>query len=148
MVPFLADVEYSNSKDVNWRERLVYPVTGLNNRLRAAVHLADSEIGLVPGESVYITEKVMPSYGYMSRRHQQLVGSEFLGDVVALGKKDKRGVRNEDLTRLTFSDESFDVVLSFDCFEHMPDFCAGMREMARVTKPGGLNLQAPWMLPT
>jgi hypothetical protein len=42
-VKFRADFAYSNGTDVNWREWLVCPVTGLNNRLRAAVHLADSE---------------------------------------------------------------------------------------------------------
>ena len=118
LVDFRADFAYAHGEDVNWREWLVCPVTGLNNRLRAAVHMADSELGLIPGESTYITEQVTPLYEYLSKRHAGIVGSEFLGDVVAYGSRDKRGVRNEDLTRLTFPDESFDVVLSFDCFEH------------------------------
>jgi hypothetical protein len=51
-VKFRADFAYSNGTDVNWREWLVCPVTGLNNRLRAAVHLADSELGLLPQVAV------------------------------------------------------------------------------------------------
>lgn len=143
-VDFKADFAHAHGENVNWREWLVCPVTGLNNRLRAAVQLVDSEVGLIPHESIYITEQVTPLYEFLSRRHGNIVGSEFLGDAVACGSRDKRGVRNEDLTALTFPDESFDVVLSFDCFEHMPDFCAGMREMARVTKPGGRMM---WSVP-
>jgi hypothetical protein len=44
-VNFLADFAYSSGGNVNWRERLVCPITGLNNRIRAAVHLMDSELG-------------------------------------------------------------------------------------------------------
>jgi SAM-dependent methyltransferase len=143
-VNFRADLLYSDGLNVNWRERLICPVTGLNNRLRAAVHLADSEIGIITDESIYITERVTPLYQYLRAHHAQLVGSEYLGAEVRLGMQDERGVRNEDLTRLTFPDDSFDVVLSFDCFEHMPDFCGGMREMARVTKPKGRMM---WSVP-
>jgi SAM-dependent methyltransferase len=143
-VAFAADFAYAHGDDVNWREWLVCPVTGLNNRLRAAVHLADGELGLLPGEAVYLTEQVTPLYSFLRRRHPALAGSEFLGDAVPRGAQDVRGVRNEDLTQLTFPDESFDAVLSFDCFEHMPDFAAGMREVSRVIKPGGRMM---WSVP-
>jgi SAM-dependent methyltransferase len=143
-VKFRADFTYSNGTDVNWREWLVCPVTGLNNRLRAAVHLADSELGLLPSDAVYLTEQVTPLFRYLGSRYADLVGSEYLGEKLPRGAADSRGVRNEDLTRLTFPDESFDVLLSFDCFEHMPDFVAGMREVARVLKPGGRMM---WTVP-
>ncbi len=61
-VNFLADFAYSSGGNVNWRERLVCPKTGLNNRLRASVHLMDSELGVIPQESVYITEQVFLSH--------------------------------------------------------------------------------------
>ena len=143
-VKFRADFAYSNGTDVNWREWLVCPVTGLNNRLRAAVHLADSELGLLPSDSVYLTEQVTALYRYLGQRFANLVGSEYLGEQVSRGETDSRGVRNEDLTRLSFPDESFDGLLSFDCFEHMPDFVAGMREVARVLKRGGCMM---WTVP-
>jgi hypothetical protein len=143
-VDFKADFEYSDGENVNWRERLVCPVTGLNNRLRAAVHIAETELGLSAGASLYITEQVTPLFDFLRGRYPSLVGSEFLGDTVALGASDGRGVRNENLTRLSFGDSTFDAVLSFDCFEHMPDFSTGMREMARVTRPGGSMM---WSVP-
>lgn len=43
-----------------------------------------------------------------------------------------------DLTRLDLPDESWDVILCYHVFEHIPDDRAGMREMFRVLKPGGL----------
>lgn len=40
--------------------------------------------------------------------------------------------------RLDFEDESFDVVISCDVLEHVPDGAQGMVEMARVLRPGGV----------
>jgi SAM-dependent methyltransferase len=136
-VKFRADLAFSDAADVNWREWLVCSVTGLNNRLRAAAHLTDSELGLLPSDAVPLTEQVTPLYRYLGQRFANLVGREYLGDKVPRGGTDSRGVQNEDLTRLTFPDGPCDGFLSFDCFEHMPDFVAGMRKMARVLKPGG-----------
>jgi SAM-dependent methyltransferase len=44
-----------------------------------------------------------------------------------------------DFTRLSYADESFDVVSCISVLEHMPPGAqlAGVREMARVLKPGG-----------
>ncbi|MEA3402260.1 MAG: methyltransferase domain-containing protein [Armatimonadota bacterium] len=43
-----------------------------------------------------------------------------------------------DVVKLTFEDESFDVVVSCDVLEHVEQDALAMREMARVLKPGGL----------
>jgi len=49
-----------------------------------------------------------------------------------------------DLTRLTLPDASWDVLIAYHIFEHIPDDRAGMREMFRVLKPGGWAvLQVP-----
>jgi SAM-dependent methyltransferase len=104
----------------------------------------DSELGVIPKESVYITEQVTGLYDFLAVKHPGLVGSEYLGDSVPRGDFDSRGVRNEDLTRLSFDNESFDAILSFECFEHMPNFSCGMKEVARVLKPGGRMM---WTVP-
>lgn len=41
---------------------------------------------------------------------------------------------------LPFPDRSFDVVMSFDVFEHIPDSDAHLREVTRVLRPGGTYL--------
>jgi len=74
-VKFLADFVYSDGKNVNWRERLVCPTTGLNNRQRAAVHIMDSELGVIPQESVYITEQVTALYKFLAVKHPSVIGS-------------------------------------------------------------------------
>jgi SAM-dependent methyltransferase len=47
---------------------------------------------------------------------------------------------SEDLTRLSYADESFDLVLTSETLEHVPDFDAALREIHRVLKPGGLHI--------
>lgn len=57
-----------------------------------------------------------------------------------LGGVYENGVRNEDLTRLTFPDNSFDIVLTSDVMEHLYDFELAFAEISRVLKPGGLHV--------
>ncbi len=45
-----------------------------------------------------------------------------------------------DAAKLPFPDSSFDLVFSMASFEHFKDPIAAVRECARVTAPGGLNL--------
>lgn len=43
-------------------------------------------------------------------------------------------------TTLPFADATFDIVMSFDVFEHIPDSDAHLREVRRVLRPGGRYL--------
>jgi ubiquinone/menaquinone biosynthesis C-methylase UbiE len=44
------------------------------------------------------------------------------------------------VTALPFEDASFDVTCSFKVLAHVPDIAGALREMARVTRPGGVVL--------
>jgi SAM-dependent methyltransferase len=50
------------------------------------------------------------------------------------------GERCEDLQNLSFPDESFDLFVTQDVFEHIPAPQKGYREVARVLKPGGAHV--------
>ena len=50
------------------------------------------------------------------------------------------GSRNEDICRLTYDDGSFDLVLSSDTLEHVPDYRAALSETRRVLRPGGRHI--------
>jgi SAM-dependent methyltransferase len=58
-----------------------------------------------------------------------------------------RGVRCEDLTRLTYSDKSFDLVLTSETLEHVPDLDAALSEIYRVLTPGGRHVFTIPVLP-
>jgi SAM-dependent methyltransferase len=60
-------------------------------------------------------------------------GAEHLGEVIG-------EARNEDICRLTYEDESFDLVLSSDTLEHVPNFRDALRETRRVLRPGGRHV--------
>lgn len=47
------------------------------------------------------------------------------------------GVRREDLTALSFADDSISCILSVDTVEHIPHWRAAVNEMFRVLRPGG-----------
>ena len=138
VVDFQVDFKYSNGKDINWRERLICPVTGLNNRLRASIHFADFELGLKEYHSIYISEQVTPFYNYLKQKIPDITGSEFLGFDFPKGKANDKGIRHEDMTNLSFSDEQLDFYLSFECFEHIPDFNKSFEEAFRVLKQDGI----------
>ncbi len=50
------------------------------------------------------------------------------------------GVRCETLERLTYEDETFDLIVSSETLEHLPDLSAALREIHRVLRPGGWHL--------
>jgi SAM-dependent methyltransferase len=56
------------------------------------------------------------------------------------GSTDENGVRCEDLTNLTFPDNSFDLVVTSDVMEHVYNFRGAFAEIIRVLKPGGVHI--------
>lgn len=50
------------------------------------------------------------------------------------------GVRMEDITALTFADNSLDVIVSSDVLEHVPDVQKAFDESYRALKPGGVHV--------
>jgi len=49
-------------------------------------------------------------------------------------------IPSEDLSRLSYPDDEFDLVVTSDTLEHVPDLRAALREIERVLKPGGRHV--------
>lgn len=120
----------------NWREHLYCVNCGMQNRLRASMHLFYDLIQPRSDDDIYITEQTTALFRWLQARHPNIVGSEFFGDLAPFGSV-HNGIRNEDMTRLTFADNCFDHILSFDVMEHVADDIPAIAEAYRCLKPGG-----------
>jgi SAM-dependent methyltransferase len=56
--------------------------------------------------------------------------------------------RSEDLTCLTYTDASFDLVLTSETLEHVPSLGAALGEIHRVLSPGGRHIFTIPVLPS
>ncbi len=126
----------------NWREH-AYCRAGHVNRMRAAMHALRVMVAPPERAAIYVTEQVTPVFDWLKLRWPATTGSEFL-DAGLPGGTIRDGIRHEDLTRLSFFDASFDVVISLDVLEHVERLEAALTECHRVLRPGGtLLLAAP-----
>lgn len=66
--------------------------------------------------------------------------SQFFPDVEPGQEHSKSGYRCENLEKLTFPDESFDLFVSQDVMEHIFDPEAAFKDIARILKPGGAHI--------
>jgi len=71
-------------------------------------------------------------------RHPHIVCSEYF-DSVKSGDF-KGGVLCENFEDLSFENETFDLVISEDVFEHLKDYKKGFLEVLRVLKKGGIHV--------
>ena len=126
----------ADPETTNWRETLACQC-GLNSRQRAAFHFLVQRSKPLHRLAIYVCEQTTPFYREVGRKTDHLAGSEYLGDSVPAGHINEQGIRHESATGLSFPDESFDRYLSFDVFEHIPDYLKAFREAARVLRPGG-----------
>ena len=60
---------------------------------------------------------------------------------------DEPGARSEDLTRLSYADNAFDLVVTSESLEHVPDLHAALSEILRVLAPGGRHVFTVPVLP-
>ena len=143
-VDFIVDFNYSYEVEgvltPNWRERLVCPICHLNNRMRAVVHVFDLECHPKSNRSprIYITEQTTALYKLFKQSFSSVCGSEYLGSSVDCGGCNSKGIRNEDLTRLSFGSNEIDFILSFDVLEHVPNYKKALAECFRCIKSGGV----------
>lgn len=124
----------------NWRELLVCSHCGMNNRQRLMAKLVQQFAMERRHCTVYLMEQVTPLFEWVRNLHGvEVHGSEYLGDGHKGGDR-VHGVRNEDVMNLSWPDESFDLIVSNDVLEHIPDPEKAFKECFRVLKLGGTVL--------
>jgi hypothetical protein len=69
---------------------------------------------------------------------KEYVPTHFFSDVSS--GEYKNGVRCENLEKMTFDSESFDLVVTQDVFEHVLNPDKAFREVSRALKPGGAHV--------
>lgn len=79
-----------------------------------------------------------PLTAWLRRRAASVACSEYFSDAQSGELRD--GVRCEDMQRLSYADESFDLITHTEVLEHVPDDRRAMRECLRVLRPGGVML--------
>ena len=147
-VLFLVDMQsggqrQSNVWMPNWRERLECPLCGMNNRQRLIATLIKQELDskYKKHEHVYFMEQVTPIYKWAKATFENhiIVGSEYLGHKYESGTIIK-GIRHENVENLSFPDNTIDLIVSNDVFEHVPNPAKAFEECARVLREFGLML--------
>lgn len=134
----------------NWRERLVCESCGLNSRQRAMTSVVKKIVNDHKDRRVdlYLMEQVTPIYQWLNSRlpKANCTGSEYLGPNLEPGKIIKE-IRHEDAENLSFADNSFDLVVSNDVLEHVPNPKKAITEAYRILRPNGkLIMTVPFFL--
>lgn len=78
----------------------------------------------------------------LAARGAELTAADFSPAAVAIARQLLDGLPNvrtevADVQALPYPDGTFDRVVSLETLEHVPDWRQGLRELVRVTKPGG-----------
>jgi hypothetical protein len=122
----------------NYREGLF--ARGLNPRLRAMLDLvAHLPQAADPwNTTIYAPEAITPFALVLRGRYARFVGSEYVETDEQ--RRQLFPIMFQNLLQLTFPTAVFDVVVSNEVFEHIPDLPRGLTELARVLKPGGVLL--------
>jgi SAM-dependent methyltransferase len=137
---FLADWQYSDGSAPNYRERLFCNHCGLNNRQRFIMYYAKNLLRDRKGVlRLFCYEQATSFYRHLAGRldNADVTGSEYLGGDKTSGEI-INGIRCEDALGLSFENEAFDIIISNDVYEHVPDVMKALSEAYRCLKKNGM----------
>jgi SAM-dependent methyltransferase len=115
---------------------MVCPNCGLNNRQRFLLGEALKKSKKYKNCKIYIYEQVTVCYQKIKSIYPNTIGSEYFGSEYESGTL-VNGILHEDSAELSFPENSFDLILSLDVFEHVFDLEKSFKEAFRVLKPSG-----------
>ena len=134
---FFGSVPASGVSMVGMDAREGLMACNLNSRQRAVLELfaADPRSHSIYGCRIYAHEGVTAFALALRGRYPFFLGSEYAPTAQDAAKF--WPVPSVDIARSPFPDASFDVVLSNDVLEHVPELDATLRDTARILKPSG-----------
>jgi SAM-dependent methyltransferase len=119
----------------NYRESL--RGNGFNPRQRA---MLETLLVLTKGREqdvwIYAAEGITPFARELKARYPNFVGSEYAPSVEDQARL--APVEHQDLAALTYPDGNFDICITNEVMEHLPDLGASLSELHRVLRPGGV----------
>lgn len=118
----------------NYRETINY--NGLNSRLRAVKLLIDHHLSGGPSSPyIYVPESTTPFAKYIRKNYSNFTGREYLTGTQY--KEKYQNIQYEDVMDLSFDDRSFDLYISCEIVEHVPDIGRMLKEARRILNLGG-----------
>ena len=117
-----------------------YSCCGMNSRMRAMYEYITGKFH--KNNKVYIQEVITPSYNAYEKHFgpDNIVGSEYLGQEKICGEYYEHNghrIMHQDCTKLSFNDNTFDLIISQHIFEHIFDTKTALSESLRVLKNNG-----------
>ena len=146
-VDFLWRLLPKYSEHILFTETFTCPQCGMQNRVRAMIHLFKIlEKSKPQNKKIYCQEYYTPFFNYLHSnysKNNEIIGSEWFGADRKSGEY-VNGVLHEDCLSLSFNDNEFDYIFSNDVFEHVSDIEKTLSEAKRCLKEGGkLIFRAP-----
>lgn len=113
-----------------------------SSRHRAIIHYLLNNFSDIELLKIY----ELSPYGEVSKKISSICGEYFCSHYFPdESGTEVKGYRNENLEKLSFPNDSFDIVVSQDVFEHVSDPARGFCEIARVLRSGGSHIfTIPW----
>lgn len=110
--------------------------TGLNSRMRFSIEILKKYFPDV--KKIYLSEHDTNFHRHLPFKANQQVTTSIYKPSDPL---------HQDLTALSYPDNSFDLCMSFEDLEHIPNYQSALNELFRVTKPGGhVLLSTPFII--
>ena len=111
-------------------------------RMRALVHVLERVRPEWRKAEIFESSPGSASSRYIAAHCSRYTPSQLFPDVRS--GEYRGGVRREDLESLTYADESLDIIITQDVFEHVLDPARAFAEVARVLRPDGCHV---WTVP-
>ncbi|MBN1981723.1 MAG: class I SAM-dependent methyltransferase [Chitinivibrionales bacterium] len=112
-------------------------------RQRALMHVLEAYYPDWRQRCIYESSPNGASSAKLQRQCANFTTSHYFPDVKS--GEESCGYRCENLENLTFGDNSFDMIITQDVFEHIIDPLSAFKEVARTLKPAGVHIfTIPW----